>query len=183
MTAATITPITPAETYSLPGAVRAILTDTDLTDPGDVADQVAADIPDAELRFCLRLALRDYVRRVMSADRTHQASTTGNQAADDSQFSFVAGGGDPTRNVRAIREAWRTHLRTRYHIAGEWKMLATLTADDLNVAAQERAAAAAATQAWADRLIDWADLVQEHDVNCFGDLPDVVLADVLGGAR
>ena len=167
--------------YDLRAAVRDALGDTDLTDPGDIADWVVGSMPDDAMREALRLTMRDYVRRVMSSERTNLSTTTG-QSAHDTQRMPAGRGGDNSAKRRGIREGWRLHLRNRYHVAGEWIQLADMTADNLATAAQQNADIAAATAAIGDRLNDWSILVASHGAASFGELPDDVLAIALGGA-
>jgi hypothetical protein len=57
-------------TFDLRSEVRAVLNDTSLSDPGDIADKVAEQIPARSLRRVLRHVLRSYVRQVISQERT-----------------------------------------------------------------------------------------------------------------
>jgi hypothetical protein len=187
-------------TYDLRAHVVAVLDETSLTDPGEIADKVLEGIPAKHLRAALAVTLRAYVRSVnahrrgaqipgghSSSDAQSSCATTGSslqappsdQGPLDAHCRPVARG---SRKVRGIREAWRRHLNGRWHSSeDEWKQLRYMTRENLLFAAEERRITAERNLAWARILEEWAQAVAEHNVGMFGDLPEAVQADLLGG--
>lgn len=152
--------------------VREVLRESESADPGEVAEQVRARIPKAQLASALSQSLRLYVRQVNSEIRVgnHGPAPTPIQA-------------NRSAKVAAIRDGWQRRLRDRVHVGdGTWKFLADCGYDDLVAAASERRVLADRNQAWAHTYESWARLLTEHDVATFAELPMETQASALGRA-
>lgn len=169
--------------FNLRATVQNVLDTSTLTDPGVIASKVLDSVPDDALRDCLRVTMRGFVRDVIRTSRATPERPSSGQRTYEPQPSPAAAGGTTSRSWKrdGIRAAWQRHLLDRYHAADGWRLLGEMTAVDLRAAAAEREKDAAGTLAAAARLTEWAALVETHNVACFGDLPDAVLARALGG--
>lgn len=177
-----------AKSLGLREQILAVLRETSITDPGEIASKISEQIPDDLLRDALAVTLRAYVREVIRSERgtapeppTEPAGGGQGTAETHSRFASSGTNSAPSRPAarswkgEAIR-AWKQRLNERYHVGrGEWKLLSDMSAVDLLAAATERWDHADRERAVGDRLSRWADLVQEHGVSAFGDLPEDVL--------
>jgi hypothetical protein len=93
--------------YDLRADIRAILDGTDLVDPGEIADRVAAEIPASKIRAALRVTLRGYVRQVIAETRTMAAPNFQPSAIEPSRNQTCGAGG---WKVRSIRDGWQRAL-------------------------------------------------------------------------
>lgn len=158
--------------FSLREAVRAVLTSTNLADPGEIADAVLGDLAPADYRAALEQTMRLFVRQVISEQRgTGGAPANVRPIRPSSSWKGAA-----------IREGWQRHLRDRIHVDGTWKMLAACTADDLRIAAAERQQKAEQNAAWAHRYRAFADALDAEGVARFADLRVETQMHLLGGA-
>lgn len=151
--------------YDLRADVKAILDETSLADPGEIADKVAESIPPRALRDALHVTLRSYVRQVISESRTNTAPSVVGRSA----------------KVAAIRDGWQRRLHDRCHVGGSvWKLLGECDYADLYAMADEREHHAATNAAWARHYRSLAALLTEHDAAVVSDLPPEVLMRALG---
>lgn len=165
--------------YDLRADVKSMLNSTSLTDPGEIADKVAENVPSRSLRDALRVTLRAFVRQVMSEARTNNNPqfSGGGHRCYDTHHEHAAAGTTSTRSWKrsGIRDGWQRQLDARFHVGDhQWKQLRDMTYADLLTAADEREATARRNQAWARTLHSWAALLTEHNVDTFGELPVAV---------
>lgn len=154
-------------TFSLSAAVRAVIDETNIADPRELAAKVAEGVPSKHLRDALAEALATYVRVQFTRDREPVPVPVPNRSAK------VAA-------LQAHAERWRRVLLDRVHVGnGCWSLLTDCSYDHLMFMVAERRANAAANLAAADRYAALADLVQHHRVARVGDLPDTVLRGAL----
>lgn len=147
--------------------VRAVIDETDLTTPEEIAAKVAESVPARQLRAVLAEVLQEYVR-----------SELGRQE----RRSSLAMGHVPSAKRAAIVTYAQAWLRQRVVVAGEWKTTGDCTREDCIALADERQRHAeqnaAAAALWRAR----ADLLRRHRVERLGELPVDALADVQGDA-
>lgn len=144
--------------YDIRAAVRAVLAETDLTDPQEIATKVAEAVPAGDLRATVALLLRDYVR--VTFHPAHPSTP-------------------PARSAKraALKEWAETYLRERVHVGGAYLMLGDCSYDNLCFLVTERIENAARSTAAAARYRRLADLVEQYGVERVADLP----ADVITG--
>jgi hypothetical protein len=162
--------------FSLIATVRAVIEETDLASPVEIADKVIEMVP----RAAVRAALVEALPYVVQAELSRQPRSAGPQAATETVRRIQ----NPSAKVRAIRqhaEEWRARLRHRISVGGgEWKFLADCTATDFRTAATRRRAHAAGALANAVEFEAYAAALDEHKVSRFADLPEDVQAALLG---
>lgn len=151
--------------FDIREAVRAVIEETDLTAPEEIAAKVAEGVPARQLRPVLSWVLRDYVRVELGRDRRHHH--------DVPLFARSA-------KREAIVEYAQRWLRDRVSVANEWKMVGDCTAEDcLTVAAERRENArrnVLAAELWEAR----ADLLKQHRSRRLADLPPDALGEAEG---
>jgi hypothetical protein len=169
--------------FDIRTAIREVLDQTDITDPGDIAEKVAAEVPQDELRPVLTLVLRDFVRIEIGLGRArHRAEAT--PESETPRLEPEATGRrakqpfNPSTKVEGIRQTAPRWLHDRVSVGDAgWKLTADCTYEDLKTLQLQRLKNAARSQAiakWYGRL---ADLVRENQVDRVGDLPtDVLIA-------
>lgn len=161
-----------ASTFSIRSAVRAVIDDTDLASPEEIAAKVAESIPAKELRAVVAVVLRDYVRIQLHQGRL----STSFVSPSDVKPSDVKPNG--SAKVRAIRDAAPRWLRDRVYIgAAGWTLLGECTYENLLYLESERLDNAAASTAAAQRYARLAALVKRYKVARVADLPKRVLAE------
>ena len=165
--------MTTTSTFNLRDFVKEILDASDDPDPAKVANEVLDRLPKRHYRDALEQSLSQYVRVI-----GNDARRAGKPATPEPTQT-----GARSWKVTAIREQWRKTLETRVHVEDGWKFLRDMTADDLTYAAQERDSIASRNLAWARHYRHLGRLVDGHGVKTVGDLPDGVLAEVLGRAE
>lgn len=157
--------------FNLRHAIRDVLNDSAEADPGVIAELVFAQIGPRDRAEALRQSLRIMVRQVVSESRISLRDTV-------SRPPMVAS----SSKVAGIR-SWHRQLQSRVHVGGtEWKLLGDCGYADLMACAAERIELADRNRAWAERYAGWAELVQTHGVARLRDVPESVLAVVLGDA-
>lgn len=153
--------------------IREVLHTSSASDPDDLVALVFKEIPAADRGEALRQTLRPLVREGISLERMAHPIPTGTR---------------PTApmgswKVRTIRENWERALRSRLHVgAGEWKLLAECTRDDLLCAALEREMLAEQNAAAARNYTALAELLTMHGAATVADLPPDILGGALGDA-
>lgn len=122
--------------------VRQVLTETGLSDPHEVAAEVARRLRGPDVRAALAEALVVYVRVQFSRDRRlPQLGVSASQVVSS--------------KVTACRDEWARRLQTPVGVGGVWKHLAECTADDLRVVAaslRRHAVQAAVKAEWYEAL-------------------------------
>lgn len=165
--------------FSLRRAVRAVLDETDETDPGIIGGLAIDGLTRKDRDAALAEAMRPFVRQIISevriANRASSRARGDNAGARNAALSA---------KVAAVREDhWQRRLRDRLHVGGgKHKMIADCTYDDLIAAADERQDLAERNSAWAREYRVMASAVLDAGVATFGDLPAATQAAVLGGA-
>jgi len=147
-------------------AIRAVMDETDLTAPEDVAAKVAESVPAKHLRSALEVALRDYVRISF-----HRASTRWTR-------STPAPAANQSAKVTAIREVEAPRwLRERVYAGpAGWLFLGDCTEANLRYMEAERVENARRSEAAAEWFAGLAALVAQHKVGRVAELPVQVLA-------
>lgn len=160
-------------------AAKAVLADTDLADPDAIADAVLAQTPKGQVRSAYRLLLRDVARYAIRLERM-DARTDSPEGQTYRSAHPESALGEQTRRqpnrsskVAAIRAHWK---QTRYYVAGEWRMLATFTADEVLELVAQRRDIAARNNAEADRLEQIARQMKDTGAVTVADLPDEAVA-------
>lgn len=165
--------------FDLRKATHAVMDETDLSSPDEVADKVMAMIPTGRVRAILRQLLRDWVR--VEFGRRRMASPSPIRSASPSPAPSLNGRkpkqtANPSAKVRAIREAAPRWLRDRVFVGNHnYKLVQDCTLLDvqfLRAATKERIGREQSTErkwAWAE-----AEMVR-HRVARLGDLPVTVL--------
>lgn len=157
--------------FVLRDLVREVLHENNLTDPGDIAEEVLRRIPRGNLRVALGQALRLYVRQINSEGRNRSPDIPAVAAPNQSW------------KVAGVRDGWQRRLRVLEHVGGStYKPLANCTYEDLLFCATERRALAERNSARARQYDAWARLLTEHDVKTFGELPAETQLSALGRA-
>ncbi|HEY6110034.1 MAG TPA: hypothetical protein VIV56_14140 [Gemmatimonadales bacterium] len=148
--------------YDIRAAVRAVMDETDLTAPEEVAAKVAGDVPAKSLRPVLAFVLRDYVRIQFGVERM-------------SNHLHPL----PTRSakVEAYREYAARWLRERVHVGNsEYKLLGDCTLDNVRYLEAERRENAARSLAVAERFAQLAEVMARHKARRVADLSPQVLS-------
>lgn len=150
--------------------IRALLNDTDLSEPADVAGKLLADMGREERADAFAEVAEMVVSVFMTRDRMHPGERP--QAGRPAQ-------------TRAQRVAgwWKVELRKRYRGAEGWLMLGEFSADDHTFAAGERRSRAAAILAVADWHERCAEAMRAAEADHFEDLPAEVLVDLISARR
>lgn len=160
------------ESFDLRAAVAYLLDTTDLTDPGEIAAKLLADMDLNQRAQAFEQVAEMAVSVYLTRDRMSSATAA------------PAPGGRPSRSkARMVADWWKTELRKRYRGAEGWLMLGEFSADDHVFAAAERhqrAAAISANAGWHERC---AEAMRAAGVDRFDDLPADVLADLIASRR
>jgi hypothetical protein len=165
--------------FNLHALVRDVCDHIDEADPAILAKAVNHRIFRADRDAALEQALEAYVRRFVSRDR-HPVTPSGHGTY---AAQSVSAAGGSSAKVAGIREAWRKMLRARLPVGDgpdPWKFLADCTVANLNYAAQVREDQARHNAESAQRLRVLAAHLQRHGVDTVSELPEDVLASVLG---
>lgn len=134
-----------------------------------MAEEVLRRIPKSQYVTALAVALRPFLRQVVSEMRT-----PGPVAAPGPADSVVSW------NVTSIREGWQKRLLEVYATAEGNKRLRDMTHDDLVYMAEELRRQAAQKHAKASGWQLLADSVEANGVERVGDLPAEILMQSLG---
>jgi hypothetical protein len=161
--------------FNLNEVIRSVLETSTEADPGKLAFEVAAAIPAEHLRAAVVSMLPEHIRELVGKSRYR------NRRSAKAESTPGAVGTPWAQRAAKASEAWRRRLDDRVHVASGWKFLAHCTADDLRSACDERRSIAIAASVIADEYESFANLIVEHDVKTFADLPPVVQAVALGG--
>lgn len=148
----------------------------------DLAEEVLAQVPDADLRDALRLALPGFIRHrigmnssIPSGDIKTDTVTT-NPYLDKPR---KAGQRNAARSAasKMIREWWLDQIEVNV-AGGGYLHLGECTFDDLMFAATKRREAADDYMRAAERFETIADAVKEHGVDTVADLPAKARAEL-----
>jgi hypothetical protein len=158
-------------TFDLHSLVQAELERSKSADPLVVAEGVLDLIPDEALRDVVGQLIRGYVRNEAGRQRSRHLS----QAIHPTRVAP-----SPSSKVAAIRTAWQRVLDDRIHVGGAaYKFLRDCTYEDLQAAANERERLAEANHRSAKQYQLLADLIAQHGVTTFGELPVEILQAAL----
>jgi hypothetical protein len=149
------------------GIIRDVLSDTELTDPADIAAEAFARIDADKCGEYLMEIMRGVVVVEMSRIRTATV-----HPAPSARSAFVS----------AVRD-YSNALRARVVVDGAWKMYGDCTVTDLDVLAAASRRKAAEHVGAAERHEKVRAAVEEYNVETVKDLPEPVIAQTLGGAR
>lgn len=167
-----------SDDFNIRREIRAVIDETDLTSPHDIAAKVAENVPAKLLRLALAQALPEIARHELGVLRSHLYNESAEVPARGQARS------NRSAKVVAIRQAsagWREALRERVHVGGgEWLLLAECTAEHLRYAAGERRLIASRTLVAAERYEQLGAACDEHGVDCVANLPESALAALLG---
>lgn len=168
--------------FDLRALVRNVADTSDSADPGALADEVLTRIEPHDRVGALEQSLRVFVQHVISLTRYRVSPSA--QSDPGNQPVRGAGENPPTGSwkVAGVREGWRQQLRDRIFVGTThmWKFLGDCTRDDCGVAAAIRDSHARTNAARAQLFRRLADLITQHQVTKVSELPDDVLAAVLG---
>lgn len=161
--------------FDIRKAVHAVMAETDLTSPEEIAAKVAEDVPAKALRAVLARVLRTYVRIELGISRMPTMHVP-DPANPVSSPNIRTPGSARSAKVRAIREAAPGWLRDRVYIGNHiWKMIGDCTYENLRYLESERVDNAERSRAAAARYGRLADLVKKHKAARVADLPAHVL--------
>ena len=159
--------------FNLRQTVRDMLTESDVADPGRIAEMVMVRIAPDDHATALSQALRLFVRQVISETRTGNAPTNVTPILSRGR-SWKATG---------IRDGWQRRLNDRIHVGdSDWKLLGDCTYDDLIAAASERQQLADRNAAWARTYRAFAAALRDTGAATFRELPAEQQMHLLGGA-
>jgi hypothetical protein len=153
-----------------------------------LAKEVNRRIKKEDRDTALEQTLAMVIPQIISADRYHTRPPSG-QGVADTQRMPAAGGPQSSRKVAAIRAAngWRTILNNTWINTGpatsDYKPLRDCTIADLTYSTSMKRTHISRVTAVLDLEDRLISLCTEHDVNRVSQLPEAVLAEVLGGAR
>ena len=182
------------EAFNVRHLIREVLRTSTLADPGALAAEVMKRIPEDMLGVALEQVLRDVVRNEMSRQRVHRNASPIAATGPDLRpgprltpvFDDAARAPAPrSAKVSAIRDGWQKRLMDRIHTgegARDYKLLRACTYEDLLFAAKERREHADRNASVARQYDAWARLINEYDVQTFGDLPAEAQMGALGSA-
>lgn len=168
--------------------IRAIMDSTELTTPQEISDAVFRLINRDNAIDAVDQMLTGFVRGVINERRTvsgpkvplEAIRSAGKTSRKPNQSNLPPAPSRSTK-VTGIREGWQRYLDVRVHVeAGRWKFFKDLTEGDLRYAAKERRNNADRNLQEARRYEAWAQLVAEHDVATFKDLPIEVQMKAIG---
>lgn len=153
--------------FDIRQAVRAVIDETDLASPDEIADKVVGNVPTSQLRRVVRVLLRDFVRIELHSGRQPAPPPPVGQSS----------------KVTAIRDAaprWAAMLRQRVHVGNsEWKFLAECSYENLMFLATERRQNAARNLKAANGYEVLAKALTTHGVSRVEDLPTSVVASLV----
>lgn len=156
-------------TFDVRSAVRAVIRETDLTSPDEIAAKVAESVPAGELRAVLAIALRDLVRIEFGRSRMESGASPIHLPTPPARSA----------KVRAIREAAPKWLRDRVCIGGSTHiMVRDCTYENLRYIEAQALIRVDRERATARRWGTLAELVQRHGVERVADLPAALIAGV-----
>lgn len=148
--------------FDLRTLVGEVLAETNLTEPADIAAEVARRTPKVHLRAAYETALTGYVRVINNAHRRENTILKPRPASRSAKVS-------------AIRDQWQAALRDRVHTGDGWKLLGECTYSDLMAAAKRRRELADRNLAMADRYEALAQQLLAAGVDRVADLPDGIV--------
>lgn len=150
--------------FNLRAEVYAVMQETDLAAPDEIAAKVAESVSADHLRLALRQALVEYVRDQLAYFRAGASAPKSYHPS-------------PSAKVKAIRDAAPGWLRDRVFVGPNgWRLIGDCSVDDLHYLVADRAARAIALRATADRYDALAELCIKHKAAKVADLPAKVLA-------
>lgn len=164
--------MTAATEFDLRGMIRAELAETDESDPHILAREIAAKIPEVELRGVVEHFLAGLVRETIGSQRaglrTIISRPEPEASSQPSKGRWLDAG-----------EVYQRFLRQRECVSldggkREWKLLGEMTRDDVLGAAAIRQANADANRIMAKKYKTLATLMAEHDAALVADLPSEV---------
>lgn len=142
--------------------VRAVLDESDATDPETIAALVLARIPKRDLSVVLHPLMVSFVGSIVSRGRTGAVPPA-----------------RPSVKVGAVRDAYESWLRERISVGpSEWRMLGDCTVADLRYAAEVRRDLAVKNAATAEQFAQLADALESSGASTVRDLPSDVVAAV-----
>lgn len=172
-------------------ATLAVMRTTKLTSPQEVAAEVMKLITPENAVDAASQMIVGYVRGVIGTHRTshgppvppeaiRNAGSTSRKPVQRNPRTPVPPAPRSTK-ASLIREGWQRYLEVRVHVeSGTWKFFKDLTEGDFRFAANERRGIAERNLDEARRYEAWAQLVAEHEVETFKDLPVEVQMKALG---
>ena len=151
-----VTEIKDSPASSLSELIWGIVNGSDLSDPREIAEAVAAATPEDAIRVHYAAALVGEIRRVLGGQR--------NNAMTNALH--------PTSAKLAQRRDWWTEmLNSRVHVDGSWLTLGECGREQLRFAANERRADAARELQRAESFDLLITLLRKHKVATVADLP------------
>ena len=141
---------------SLPELIRRIVDGSDLSDPREIAEAVAAATPEDAMRAHYATSLIGEVRRVLGAQR--------NNAMTNALHPTSA-------KLAQRRDWWAEMLASRIHVGGSWLTLGECGREQLAYAANERRADAARELQRAESFDLLISLLRRHKVATVAELP------------
>ena len=142
---------------------------TPLSDPKEIAAWVLGELQTTDYKEALAQCLPGYVANLtsMQRNRTHIGAPTGGRS-----------------RAQEAAEHWKSALQDPYQgidVNGKavWKRLYEMNYDDLIHAATKRFSVAEANVAKANQILELAEVVKSHGVDCVGALPDTIKAEML----
>lgn len=155
--------------FDIRAAIRNVVEESNLSDPGDIAAKVIDQIPGRDLRAVLTVVLREYVRTQLHSFERWRAPDPEPVKANRSA------------KVAAVR-AWARMLRKPVAVEDNiWKQFGDCGVEDLLFLAEDRRRNAAESIAAAERFEKYVAAVEESGVDTVAELPDAVIASIEDG--
>lgn len=142
---------------------------TPFSDPKDIAAWVLGELETKDYKEALAQCLPSYVANMTSMQRNR------------TRIGAPVGG---RSRAQEAGDHWRAALQDPYQgidVNGKavWKRLYEMNYDDLMYAATKRFSVAEANIAKANQILELAEVVKSHGVDCVGALPDTIKAQML----
>lgn len=151
--------------------VRKVLTETELSDPREIAESIIGDLRGRAVRDALVECLPEYVRTVLSGERSMQRLGLAHTRNDD---QTIGSGSSRSSKWEAVGRLFREPM-----FVGEWKQLGDLTVEDLTWVVEDRDKKAKELMATRDRYAALRDLMIRQQVTRVRDLDEGQVREVL----
>lgn len=166
--------------WDLTRAINQVLNTSNLTDPREIAEKIADDVPATILRAVLREALVHNVRAFITQHRARDAEDVGSVASLQPKRVPAS---NRSAKVAAIREAAPRWLQDRISTRDGWKFIADCTVADMRHAADQRRRIAGQIERAATRFDALADQMERCNVSYVRDLPHALLRQLQSTQR
>lgn len=149
----------------------AVLDETDLTDPHDVAQEVRARIDEEQIEDFFTLTLQTYVRKNMTTTRT---GVPDELIGRRPHLEVARPAQNISRGKAALyRDWWTSFVNERVQVEGTWKLMGECTVPEVEALASTRREVAARNAAHAARFEALAARMRDAGATTVSDLDRV----------